>query len=126
MTQKQKPDLTDNERGRLQCAKLRALITGSGRTPEGRSARRPDLLDLGEADPLEYPNNARVRYDTDAVDALFRASGWSDYQMWLLAYAISVEYQGPNAVQEIQKLSHADALWARHLATSREPQGGAQ
>ncbi len=118
-----KPDLTDNERGRLQCAKLRALITGPGEPPEGRSARRADLEDLGL---LGYPDNVRVKYNTDAVDALFQVSGWSDYQMWLLAYAISVEYQGPDAVREIQKLSHADAAWARHLATSREPQGGAQ
>jgi hypothetical protein len=123
MTQKQKPDLTDYERGRLQIAKLRAMVTDQ--KPEV-PARRPDLRDLGEVDPLEYPDDARVRYDTDVIDAFFRASGWSDYQMWLLAYAISVEYQGPNAVQEIQKLSRADAAWARHLATSREPQGGVQ
>lgn len=122
MTQKQKPDLTDNERVRLQFAKLRALITERGEKSEGH-ARRTDLEDLGL---LGYPDNVRRRYDTDGVDALFRASGWSDYQMWLLAYAISVEYQGPNAVQEIQKLSRADALWARHLATSEPQRGGAQ
>ncbi len=122
MTQKQKSDLTDNERVRLQFAKLRALIAEPSAKPEGR-ARRADLKDLGL---LGYPDNVRVKYDTDAVDALFRASGWSDYQMWLLAYAISVEYQGPNAVREIQKLSRADALWARHLATSEPQRGGAQ
>jgi hypothetical protein len=119
MTQKQKPDLTDYERGRLQIAKLRALIAEPSAKPEAEGhARRADLKDLGL---LGYPDDVRVRYDTDAVDALFRASGWSDYQMWLLAFAIAVEYQGQNAVQEIQKLSCADALWARHLATG-EPQ----
>jgi hypothetical protein len=115
-----KPDLTDNERGRLQLAKLRALITVPGEKPGGR-VRRADLEDLGL---LGYPDNVRVKYDTDAVDVFFRESGWSDYQMFLLAYAISVEYQGPNACREIQKLSRADMLCARHLATS-EP-GGAQ
>ncbi len=122
MTHK-KPDLTDNDRGRIEIAKLRALLNQGQSQPEGR-ARRSDLRDLGESDILEYPHDARIQHDSDAVAALFTASRWSDYQMFLLAYAISVEYQGPNAVQEIQKLSCADALWARHLATS-EP-GGAQ
>ncbi len=123
MTQKQKPDLSNDERARTEFAKLRVMVKQPDQKPEERHARRADLLDLGEADLLEYPDNVRLRYDTDAVDALFRASGWSDYQMWLLAFAIAIEYQGPNAVREIQKLSQADMVFARHLATQSHTRG---
>ncbi len=120
-----KPKLTPEEiaRGEFALAKIRALMTS---TPKPEVAAMPPKTDLGETDALEYPHDARVRYDSDALGAFFRASAWSDYQIFILAFAITVEHSGPAAVREIQKLSHADAAWARHLATSREPQGGAQ
>lgn len=123
MTEK-KPDLTSKDRARIELAKLRALVN---QEPKGHSAGRAGraVKDLREADFLGYPHEVRVKYDSDAVAALFQSSGWSDYQMFLVAFAISVEHQGPNAAREIQKLSRADDIWARHLATSRE-QGGVQ
>ncbi len=107
-------------RGEFALAKIRAMMAPPA------VAAMPPKTDLGETDALEYPHDARVRYDSDALGAFFRASAWSDYQIFILAFAITVERSGPAAVREIQKLSHADAAWARHLATSREPQGGAQ
>lgn len=115
-----KRKLTPEEiaRGEIELAKLRALMAS---TP-GTAA--PSKQDLGM---LEYPHDARVRYDSDAIAAFFRTSGWSDFQMFILALAIAVERSGPAAVREVEKLSRADALWARHLATGESRgQGGVQ
>ena len=114
---KLKPELTPEEivQGKIAIAKLREIMN----IPV-QDKRKTDLGLLDDNHRV-----ARTRYDTDAVDALFRVCGWSDYQMFILAFAVAVERQGPNAVREIEKLSRADAAWARHLATS-EPQGGSQ
>lgn len=116
---KLKPKLTPEEivRGKIAVAKLREILNSPV-----QDQRKKDLGMLEDSHM-----DARGRYDTDAVDAFFRACGWSDYQMFIQAFAIAVENRGPNAVREIQKLSHADAAWARHLATSEpQGQGGAQ
>ena len=117
---KLKPELTPEEivRGRVALEKIKEVMN----TPAQEKRRK----DLGEEDLCESPHDLRGPYDTDAVDAFFKACGWSDFQIFVLAFAIAAERQGPNAVREIQKLSSVDAAWARHLATSREPQGGVQ
>ena len=118
-----KRKLTPEEiaRGEIELARIRALMAS---TPGMAAPRKPDL---GADDMLEYPHDARVRYDNDAIDAFFRASGWSDFQMFILALAIAVECSGPAAVREVEKLSRADAIWARHLATGEsQGQGGVQ
>jgi hypothetical protein len=97
--------------------------TEKSRMPNQRP-QKPDL-DIGQAFDFQA-RDVRGQYDSDTVAALFEASGWSDFQMFVLAFAIAIEFEGPNSVREIQKLSRADALWARHLATSEPQRGGAQ
>lgn len=115
---KLKPELTPEEivQGKIAIAKLREIMN----IPVQDKRKK----DLGMLDDSHM--DARLKYDTDAIGVFFQACGWSDYQMFLQALEIAVEHQGPNAVREIERLSRADALWARHLATSREPQRGVQ
>ena len=78
-----------------------------------------------DTDFCSSPGAASIgqKYDRPTVAAFFEESGWSNYQLFLTAFAICVEFEGPAAAREIAKLSREDVFLE---IGAQAPRGGLQ